>query len=127
MPFRIQGIKASFAYNQIKSKEEPSIDLKERNSVLIIKVDINKKNVDKLVDEFPEYCSRMKELMKTPEYNGKIEAIAIPEDMEIPSWIIPMIDYTTIIHDNLRNFPCDEIGMSKNESKDITHTNILKL
>ena len=125
-PFHIQGIKASYAYNQLKSPSEPEIDLRERNTVLIIKVTINKKTVDKLVDEFPEYYSRMVKLMQTPEFKGKIEAIAIPEDSDIPSWIVPMIDYTTIIHDNLRNFPMDEIGMSKVESKDVTHTNILK-
>ena len=110
----------------MKSVSEPEIDLRERNTVLIIKVTINKKTVDKLVDEFPEYYSRMVKLMQTPEFKGKIEAIAIPEDSDIPSWIVPMIDYTTIIHDNLRNFPMDEIGMSKVESKDVTHTNILK-
>lgn len=126
-PFHIQGIKASYAYNKIKSPEEPEINLEERNTILIIKVIINKNTVDKIVDDFPQHYIRMVELMKTPEFKGKIEAIAIPEDAEIPSWLIPMIDYITIIHDNLRNFPMDEIGMSKVESKEVTHTNILKL
>lgn len=126
-PMRIQGIKASFAYNKLKSEEEPSIDLEERNTVLIIKVDASKKTIYKIEKEFPDYYQRFQDLLEVKEYKSGIEAIAIPENSEIPSWIIPLIDYTTIIHDNLRNFPMDEIGMSKNESKDVTHTNILKL
>ena len=126
-PMRIQGIKASYAYNKIKSKTEPEINLEERNTVLVIKIIADKKTITKIAKDFPEYYLRMQELMKEKDFKGSIEAIAIPDNIDIPSWVIPLIDYTTIIHDNLRNFPLDEIGMSKNESKDITHTNILKL
>ena len=126
-PMRIQGIKSSYAYNQLKSKEEPSINLEERNTVLIIKTEANKNTIEKIKDTFPEYYKRFRLLLESKDYKTGIDAIAIPDNIEIPEWIIPLIDYTTIIHDNLRNFPMDEIGMSKNESKDITHTNILKL
>ena len=126
-PMTIQGIKASYAYNKIKSDEEPEINLNERNTVLIIKILGDRKNIYRIEKEYPEYYLRIKALLETTDYKNGVTAIAIPEDMEIPSWVIPLIDYDTIIHDNLRNFPLDEIGMSKNESKDITHTNILKL
>ena len=126
-PMRIQGIKSAYAYNQLKSKEEPSINLEERNTVLIVKTEANKKTIEKIKDTFPDYYKRFKLLLESKDYKTGIDAIAIPDNIEIPEWIIPLIDYTTIIHDNLRNFPMDEIGMSKNESKDITHTNILKL
>lgn len=126
-PMRVQGIKASYAYNQLKSSEEPEINLEERNTVLIIKVEANKTTLYKIEKEFPEYYARFLNLLENKNFKDGIEAIAIPDTMDIPSWIVPLIDYTTIIHDNLRNFPLDEIGMSKNESKDITHTNILKL
>lgn len=126
-PMRIQGIKASYAYNKLKSKDEPEINLSERNTILIIKVNINKNTVNNISKDYHEYYNRMLELMKSTEFKGEIDAIAIPENIDIPSWIIPLIDYNTIIHDNLRNFPLEEIGMSKTESKDVVNSNILKL
>ena len=124
-PMGIQGIKGSYAYNNIKSKEEEAINLEERNTVLIIKTKITSKNYTKIQNEFPEYALRIGKLLATPEFKGKIDSIAIPTNIEIPSWIIPFIDYTTIIQDNLRSFPLEELGISKIESKNVTHTNIV--
>lgn len=126
-PMRIQGIKASVAYNTIKSSDEEPISLDERNTVLIIKTIINMKTVDKIMQTFPEHYLRLKKLLERPEYKGKVEAIAIPMNIEIPDWVVPFINYTEIIHDNLRNFPMEEIGISKMENVDITHTNMLIL
>ena len=126
-PMGQQGIKASYAYNKIKSSDEPEINLSERNTILIIKVKVDKKSIESIKDDFPDYYERMQQLMNTKEFKGTIDAIAIPEGSDIPEWVVPLIDYTTIIHDNLRNFPLDEIGISKNESKNITYSNILKL
>lgn len=126
-PMQIQGIKASYAYNEIKSHEEPEIDLNEMNTILIIKTKINKKNYNQIMEKYPEHYLRMKKVLEMENFKGKIDAIAIPFDSDIPDWLIPFIDYVSIIQDNLRNFPLDEIGMSKNESSDITHTNIVKL
>ena len=127
MPMRIQGIKASVAYNAIKSHDEESINLDERNTVLIIKTHINLRNVDKIMESHPEHYLRMQKLLENPEFRGKIDAVAIPMNIEIPDWVVPFINYTEIIHDNLRNFPMEEIGLSKMETTDVTHTNILKL
>lgn len=126
MPMSIQGIKAAFAYNSIKDKSEKEINLSERNTILVIKVNINKKSIANIARDYPEYYVRMKTLMEREEFKNGIDAIAIPETEEIPSWIVPLINYVEIIHDNLRSFPLDEIGMSKNESKNIMHTNIVK-
>ena len=127
-PMRVQGIKAAVVYNEIKGPEEESINLDERNTVLIIKVNIVQGNVDKIIDSFPQHYMRMRNLLlEKTELRGKIESIAIPMNIEIPDWIVPFIDYTTIIHDNLRNFPMEEIGLSKMDNTDITHTNILTL
>lgn len=125
-PMRIQGVKAAIAYNNIRSSEEENIDLEERNTVLIIKTVINKKNCNKIMDKFPQHYIRLRKLLDTKEFGGSIESIAIPTDIEIPDWIVPFIDYITIIHDNLKNFPLEEIGISKMESKNITHTNIMR-
>jgi hypothetical protein len=127
MPMRIQGIKASVAYNAIKSRDEESINLDERNTVLIIKTHINLRNVDKIMESHPEHYIRMEKLLENPEFRGKIDAVAIPMNIEIPDWVVPFINYTEIIHDNLRNFPMEEIGLSKMETTDVTHTNVLKL
>ena len=124
---RIQGVKAAVAYNGIKSSDEEPINLDERNTVLIIKTTINLKTVDKIMTSHPEHYLRLKKLLEKPEFKGKVEAIAIPMNIEIPDWIVPFINYTEIIHDNLRNFPMEEIGLSKVESNDITHTNMLTL
>ena len=125
-PMRIQGIKGAVAYNMIRSKEEEEIDLNERNTVLIIKVNIDKKNIDKIVESYPEHYLRMQKVLELPEFKGSIDSIAIPFDKDIPDWIIPFIDYNTIIQDNLRAFPLESVGMSKMESKYVTHTNIIK-
>lgn len=127
LPFRIQGIKASVAYNKIKDSEEPTINLEERNTVLIVKVVINKKNANKIAESFPQHYARLLELLDDSNYKGKVDAIAIPMNSEIPDWIVPFINYTEIIHDNLRNFPLEEIGISKLENNDITHTNMVYL
>lgn len=128
MPFRIQGIKASVAYNAIREPgEEPIINLEERNTILIIKTVINRKNVNKIADTYPQHYARLIQVLEDSNYKGKIEAIAIPMNSEIPNWIVPFINYTEIIHDNLRNFPLEQIGISKLESNDVTHTNMLYL
>ena len=36
------------------------------------------------------------------------------------------IDYTEIVNDNLRSFPCEAIGIDRRESDNINFTNILK-
>lgn len=125
VPMGIQGIKGAFAYNFIKDREEEAINLEERNTVLIIKTKINLKNFDKIKDEFPEHYVRLSKLLAMNEFKGKVDSIAIPTNIEIPSWIIPFIDYNTIIQDNLRSFPLEELGISKLESKNVTHTNIV--
>ena len=124
-PMRVPGVRGAFAYNAIKSPEEEGVKLDERSTVLIIKTKITNKNVDMIMDTFPEHYIRMKKLLENENFKGKIQAIAIPTNIAIPDWIIPFIDYTSIIHDNLRNFPLEQLGISKIDSKDITHTNLI--
>ena len=122
----IKGIKAYVAYNSIRKPDEEGINLDERNSILVIKTDINDKNVVVIRDTFPQHYVRIKELLKDKKYfKGKISSIAIPSDIEIPDWIVPFINYNEIIKDNLRNFPLEEIGISKMDGKKATHSNIL--
>ena len=128
MPFRIQGIKASVAYNSIREPgNEPIINLEERNTILIIKTVINRKNADKIAKDYPEHYARLLKVLDDENFKGKIEAVAIPMNSDIPNWVVPFINYTEIIHDNLRTFPLEQIGISKLENNDVTHTNLMYL
>lgn len=123
-PMRIQGIKASEIYNYLKDENESGIDLEQRNSVTIVKLDLNIKNVSKIQDTFPETYHKMVELMKLEDFKDAIDYIAIPINAEVPEWIIPFIDYISIINDNLKNFPIECIGLSNHDRTSINYTNI---
>ena len=83
-PLRIQGIKASIAWNMIKPSEAEGINLEERNAVNIAKVKINKAMVDKIRDDFPDIYQNMidalnnevfKEYINIPKTNKKFNEL----------------------------------------------------
>lgn len=123
-PIRIQGIKASMVYNSLKNDDEVAIDLTKRNSIDIVKVDLNKKTVDKIKDSFPLVYDRALELLEDDTFS-KTTAIAIPYGEPVPEWVIPFIDYTTIINDNLTGFPLQSCGLQFSTGKN-NYTNIIK-
>lgn len=125
-PMRESGVKASIVFNYLKDDDMEPIDLNTRNSVLIIKIDINNKNVDTLIEKYPTIYTKIVELMKKKEFAKGITGIAILDDMQVPEWIKDYIDYTTIVNDNLRSFPCEAVGIDRMESKYINYTNILR-
>jgi len=127
MPMRIQGVKASVAYNALRNKGEEAIDLEKRNSILIIKVSIDKKAIGFLENEDNDKFKKMTALLESKEYKGSITAIAIPYGADIPKWVIKFIDTTTIIHDNLSSFPIEPLGISTLNNSSIPYTNILQL
>jgi hypothetical protein len=47
--------------------------------------------------------------------------------MEVPEWVKDYIDYTSIINDNIRQFPCEAVGIDRREKDAINYTNILRL
>ena len=140
-PMRIQGIKASIAWNSIKTSDYPGIDLNERNAINIAKVDINIDNVEKIKDKYPEIYENIKVLLLSDDFGytikklksgdkvvyGTINAIAIPMDQPVPEWIREFVDYTTIINDNIGGFPYESIGIQRLNKSNINYTNILKL
>lgn len=126
-PMGTQSVKASFAYNAIKSDEEELINLEELNTVLLIKTDINKNNTFKIKDSFPGHYERMVKLLnENKSYKDGITSIAVPINVTIPDWIIPFIDYRQIILDNIKIFPLDELGLSRMDSKFVSHSNIIR-
>ena len=51
---RIQGIKASIAWNSLKTADLPGIELDERNAIDIAKIVLNSHTVEKLKDKYWE-------------------------------------------------------------------------
>ena len=142
-PMRIQGIKASIAWNfLIEGTNYTGINLSERNAIDVIKVKIDRATVDKIKDTFPnEYANMIKALddetfktyVKDPKTGKKdklsancIEAVALPLEIDLPKWLEPFIDYNSIIIDNLAGFPYESIGIQR-LNKNITPTNIINL
>ena len=125
-PMRESGIKASIVFNYLKDDNMEPIDLNTRNSILNIKVDINNKNIDSLRENYPDIYNKVVELMSTKEFAKGITGIAILDSMNVPEWVKDYIDYTEIVNDNLRSFPCEAIGIDRRESDNINFTNILK-
>ncbi len=126
-PMRMQGIKGAIAWNSIKPDDYPSINLDDRNAVSIAKVIINRSNVDKIANKYPDVYNNMMAIMSTKDFEGKIEAISIPLDIIVPEWITEFIDYDTILLDNIKGFPFESVGCNRMDRKNITYTNILQL
>lgn len=126
-PMRIQGVKAAIAWNMIKPDDLPGIDLSERNAVNIAKVKINKANVDIIKDNYPTVYENMLVTLGKEEFKGSIDAVSIPLDVPVPTWLHEFIDYDTIIQDCLAGFPYESIGIQRMEKSKVTYTNIVKL
>ena len=126
-PMRIQGIKASTIYNAIRDSGTEAIDLTKRNSIDIIKLNLTVKNVGKIAERFPETYEKMLALFQNPQYaKDGIDCMALPLDMDVPEWIIPFIDYGTIVRDNLKNFPLESIGISQGNAY-MSYSNMLTI
>lgn len=140
-PMKIQGIKASLAWNMIKPKDLDGINLEERNAITVAKVHIDRGNVENIKDTYPEIYANMIEALdneafkkytsgnKTPKkmIANEITSIAIPLDVEVPKWIMEFIDYDSIIVDNLAGFPYESIGIQRLNRSGVAYTNIVQL
>jgi len=127
-PMRVQGIKASYVWNSIKTADLPAIDLNERNAISVAKVDLNVKNMDiKLKDKYPEVYEKVKSIIDTEYFKGKINSIAIPLDVQPPKWLLDIIDYNTIVNNNIGGFVYDSVGLVNIGTINTNFSNILKL
>lgn len=126
-PMRQQGIKASVVYNTLRNNDMEAIDLTERNSVDIVKVDINPKNIDHLKIEEPELYSKIVSLLQQKEFKKDgITTIAIPKNEQVPQWLFEFINYNTIISDNAKHLPIESLGIYRGNDNS-NYTNIVKL
>jgi hypothetical protein len=125
-PFRIQCIKAAYAYNYIREPNTEAFDLTQRNSIDIVKVFMDPNNIDRIKDDFPDVYSKACALMETPEYKGKIDAIAIPLNEPVPKWVLPFVNYTSIINDSISLFPLESIGNFRGGGSN-NYTNMIQI
>jgi len=124
-PMRIQGIKASVAYNAIHESGTEAIDLNIRNSVDIAKVEITLKNANVIQEEFPEVYNNIINLINSNAYfKAGIDSVAIPLNEPVPRWVIPFIRYAEIINDNVGKFPLEHIGIHRGNANN-NSTNII--
>lgn len=126
-PMRIQGIKASIAWNAIKPSDLPGINLEERNAVNIAKVNINKNTISKIQDTYPEIYENMLRAISIEEFKGTIDAISIPLDVNVPEWLMDFIDYNEIVSLNISGFPYESIGIMRMDKSSVNYTNIVQL
>ena len=142
-PMRIQGIKASYIWNIVRDEDLEAIDLDSRNTIDIIKVEINERNVWKIKDKYPETYEKLLSVLRdqyiqkfgphgeggttTAIGDGEITSLAIPVNVNTPEWVMEFIDYTSIINDCLCNFPIESIGIDKMSKQTINYTNIVSL
>ena len=126
-PLRESGIKASIVFNELRDETEEPIDLNTRNTVLIIKIDLNKNNVCDLKDTYPDVYEKACRLFERKEFSKGITGIAILDHKNVPAWVKDYIDYVTIVNDNLHNFPCEAVGIDRREKDPINYTNLVRL
>lgn len=142
-PMKIQGVKASIAWNMLKPEELPGLNLEERNPIDIVKVNINRANAEDIKDTYPDiynniinaldddtfktYAKNPKTGVKDKLISNSIEAVALPIDVELPDWLATYIDYNSIVGDNLNGFPYESVGIQRLENNKIDYSNIVQL
>lgn len=126
-PMRVVGIKQSIVWNALKDDDAPMIDLEQINNLDILKLNINKHNIENLKSKNEYAYNKVIALMSSNKYFEKeIDSIAIPKDQTFPDWMIDFIDYTTVINNNLSVFPLESLRIYRGNSSN-NYTNIISL
>lgn len=120
-PMMIQGVKASVAYNALHEPGTEAIDTTIRNSLDIVKVEINRRNIETIKDDFPGVYQRTIQLMDSvSQFKSGIDSIAIPLNEPVPKWVLPFVRYSEIINDNVAKFPLESIGIFRGNATNNT-------
>ena len=138
-PMRIQGIKASLVWNKVRDPQLEAIDLDARNTIGVVKVQIDPSNIDRIRDKYPAVYDRFVELFMdqtffkpgvnedcTPK-KKEITTLAIPIDVDTPEWVSEFIDYKTIVNDNIGNFPVESVGIRRLGASNINYSTMMKI
>jgi uncharacterized membrane protein YwzB len=126
-PLEVNGVVACLIYNEMKDDDMPAINMEERNAIIKIKIDVNKKNVDKIKDLYPVEYDKLVRLLNHPTLGSKINVIALPPDSQVPDWVLEFVDFGEIISDSLKNFPLQSIGLNRLDNDSVNVSNIIKL
>ena len=138
-PMTQQGVKAAYIWNLVRDDELEAIDLTARNKIDIAKVKIDADAIEKIKDKYPSTYDKLNNVLHDNKLlkfykptdakrkeTGEISAIAIPDGVKTPAWILEFIDYDTIINDNLKVFPIESVGITRGRDS-VNYTNIIKV
>ncbi len=126
-PMRIQSVRGALVYNKIKYDYMPGINMDERSAVDILKININRNNIEPLKETHPDIYNALLDILNITSFKDGIKAISLPPDVQIPDWLFNYIDFNTIVNDNLTPFPIETIGISRMDKGSINYTNIIQL
>ena len=126
-PLSVNGIVAAMVYNEMRNENMPAINLEERNKIIKIKLNLNKKNVDNIKDTYPEEHAKLVALLNHPTLGAKVNTLALPVDVPVPDWVLAFVDTQAIISDSLKNFPLESIGLNRLDNDSVNYSNIIKL
>lgn len=138
-PMRIQGIKASLVWNKVRDPQLEAIDLDARNTIGVVKVQIDPSNIDRIRDKYPDVYDRFVELFMDQTFfkpgisedcspkKKEITTLAIPIDVDTPEWVSEFIDYKTIVNDNIGNFPVESVGIRRLGANNINYSTMMKI
>lgn len=126
-PMRIFGMKAEMVYNALKNDAQEALDLRARNNIDVVKIDIDIKDLKDIAEKYPDKLEAVESLLNNKAWKDGINAIALPLNENLPDWLFDFVDYTEIINANMKTFPLDQIGISKIGKDSINYTNILQV
>ena len=126
-PYEVNGIVAAMIYNALRDDDMPAINLEERNKIIKVKINVDKKSAGRIKDKYPETYEKLMALFDHPNLGKKVKIIGFPVDVEIPDWVLEFVDYNTIINDNLKNFPLESIGLRRFDNDSVNFSNIINL
>ena len=126
-PVSVNGVKACLIYNELRTDGMEYINLEDRNKIFKVKVDINRAKVEAIKDKYPEVYEKLIKLLEHPVLGKKLDVIGFPIDSELPDWVLEFVDITTIVNDNLKNFPLESIGLKRLNNDSVNYSNIISL
>lgn len=127
-PMSQNGCIAEVIYNAMRSEDMPQINVEERNKIMKIKLNLSKKNAEKIKDKYPEDYARLIAMLNHPVL-GKLDnyTLGLPIDVTVPDWALEFVDIQAITSDVLNNFPLESIGLQRMDNDNVNYSNIIKL
>lgn len=104
-PYSQQGVRGVLAWNFLYP--DNAISLPEKVDKVKLTLD-NEKEYERLKELYPDIYKVVKRNILEHHDKGfadkGLSILAIPKNVETPEWIVPFIDYDTIVNDNISRF-----------------------